>query len=615
VKRRLGHSEESRVVFFYDGYEKQSVRTLAERAPWLRTLIATMHVGIHIIAAQEHLGWSESELRDLIEPIELGKLPDADCRKMIRRELGDLDRKTESRLVEASGSLPFYLRALIDVCRVDIERYGVTRISTLPPSLRAVVDQYLEHLGPPHSTVIPMLAAVQYFDRPLYGHLVHAADLPSDTTRMSDFVEWFFVANLGGGLYKTHDLLTDAARSVQTDTTIPTLRNAAAHLYVRTGEPPAIGADHLPQMFRALIEGWQSTSGMSVDDVEQLIDIGYCLYDAGHWRGLVELPAAFGGDSHPAGIIAGYFAALAARRIDGPARGLDLLAALEPSQTVLGRHVASFEIERAYLREISGDYAYARAEFRRLNGEAVPFDPSRRDHVRARLYHADMLIMDGQFADANELLADAYELVRTRSSLDRPELLRHRGHAYRFSLEFRAAEDLYLRALGEARDSPSMKAKLRTNLAESRCWHDPHTAIDDARAAIDLNTRLSSRIEIAKAHAALGVALANNGEIDQARDACEVAISVSRQVDYPAGICFGLQARVVLEVRSRDPAAADRAYAELLDRLKGLGTYQHLSVVPAWMRGDEVEFQSRTGQIGWISGTSRRSHLDLIAGS
>ncbi len=615
IARRFRNPDERRLVLFYDGYEKQSANTLAARAMWLQVLIANMHAGVHLIAVRDRLGWNDPELSGFVEHIALGELPDQECRRMIRRALGNLERDVEDRLVDGSRSLPFYLRALIDVCRAEIHRHGAVRVEDLPTSPPAVVEHFLDHLGRSQQTLAVMLAGLQYFDEQLFGHLVHVAGPQEEAVGMSEFVEWFFVENAGGGLYKTHDLLTAAVRSsVQDDPrAIGVLRSAAVHLDVRTKEPPPVGAERLPQLFHALVEAWQAAELVPETDVVQLIDIGYNLYDSGYWQGLMQLPGlATGGRENAAHLTARYFAALATRRTAGPVRALEKLAPLAPLRGQFGRHAASFDVEVAYSQEISGDYAHAREEFRRLSDNAEPFDPGRRDHVRARLYHADMLIMDGQFAEANERLAETYELLDADTALDPVELMRHRGHAYRFSLEFRAAADRYAAALEAAEDSPSMRSKLRTNLAEARCWHDPRRALKNAEAAIDENGRLGSSIEVAKAQAAMGVALARLSRFAEARIACATALEVSEAVDYPAAGCFSRQALVALEVWAGNPARADAAYEDLMTRIRSLGTYTHLAVIPAWIRGDEAEFRRAAEGVGWISRTSLAEGLGLI---
>lgn len=616
IARRMQNPAARRVVVCYDGYERQSARTIADHAPWLQRLLLTVDAGVHLIAGREPIGWDDGAFRNRLRSIELGGLPEPECRRMIRRDVGDLDRDVEDHLIRASGKVAFNVRALIHVCREEMHRRGHVRIDRLPAGPPAVADHFLDHLPSGSRTLAQMLAAVQYFDESLFEHVAAQVGPSTGTVAMADFVDWFFVAKVGGGVYKTHDLLTTAVRQGgRVDRrTSDTLRHAARHLAVRTRELPQIGAEWMPQLFHALVEGWQAMEDVPQIETEQLIDIGYHLYDAGHWRGLKQLPGQSDTSEQPAHVVARYFAALSTRRVDGPVRGLELLDPLQPLRRVLGRHAASFDIERAYLQEIRGDYAFARQEFARLNAEASPFDPSRRDHLRARLWHADMLIMDGAFRAANDLLAEAYDLLEGGWLLDRAELMRHRGHAYRFSLEFAAAERCYERALEEAGGSPSLTAKLRTNLAESRCWHDPDLAVEDARSAIELNGRLDSKIETAKAQAALGVALARKAvpDPDRARTACDDALTLSAKVTYPAGSCFALQALVVVDLAAGSPDSALRNDSALRERLRDLDTYGHLSVLPAWLRRDGDAFRARALHFRDVPLPSLAARLALI---
>jgi tetratricopeptide (TPR) repeat protein len=612
IHRRLRNPDARSLIFFYDGYEKQADRTLAEGAPWLRRFIGSLQGGIHLIAARDGLEWDEREWGKVVRRLELRELPEEECRKMIRRELGDhLRRDVEDKLVAASGQIAFFLHTSIDVCRAEVSAHGRVRSRDLPSSPPAALERLLDHLGDAQRRLTVLLAAVQYFDEPLYGHLIRSFDVAA-VLDLSEFVEWFFVTDVGRGLFRTHDLLTDAVRTAGDETTKDALGSATAQLVLRTRETVAGDGDRLPQLFHALVEAWQSVEAMPEADAERLFDIGYNLFDSGYWRGLANLPVLEGGEPHAARLAALYFAALTTRRTHGPARALEQLEPLTASRGLMGRHAGSFEVERAYLNEIRGDYRLAREEFQALLERAVPFDPTRRDHVRARLYHGDMLLMDGRFAEAARLLLEAYEDVGTSSRLAWAELVRHRGHAHRFSLVYDTAEQLYLQALDAVRDTPAMNGKLRTNLAEARCWLEPDRAVHDAEQAIELNRRLGNQIEVAKAHSAKAVALGRLGHFDAARRAAREALREAADVDYPAAQCFAKQALVAIDVWAG--GSPDTEYGELVDGVRSLGTYGHLCIVPAWLRGDDAERARWSRDVDWIEAPALEARLEVLRG-
>jgi tetratricopeptide (TPR) repeat protein len=605
LRRRLNAPRRRRVVFFYDAYEKQARRVLEGRAAWLQDFIRAVGAGIHLVATRQPLGWDDLGWGTILQESVLGNLPEPDCRRLIRRELGDhLRRQVEDRLVTVSGGVPFFLHASIDVCRAQIQQHGSVEVDELPRSTPACVELLLEHLDDAQRTQAVALAAVQYFDQPLFDRLVHALQLDEGAASLPSFTEWFFVAEAGESLFKTHDLLTEAVRTSASLAPIRehALRTATAHLAARTGPTTSAMPGGSPRLFTALLEGWESVESVTVPDVESLVDVGYAFYDAGAWRELADLPALEADpSSHRAAVVAHYFAALTTRRTEGVPRSSQLLEALTPYRDRLGRYGPSFDLELAYLREIGGDYEGAREEFSAMSAAATPFDASRRDHVRARLLHADVITVDGRFAEASRLLVEAYEEVGRESPVEWAELVRHRGHAHRFSFDLEVAEGLYLRALEEMRDTPSMAGKLRTNLAETRCWSEPRKGVEDAEAAIELNARLGSRIEVAKAEAARAVALARLGRTAEARVACARAVDAASAAGYPAGECFALQALVVAHLREGAPAQADDAYRQLQQRVTSLKTYGHLCVLPASLRGDRAGVDKWSARVDWVT--------------
>jgi hypothetical protein len=613
VERRV-LSNKSMFVCFYDSYDKQAGETVLDDAPWLREFIATLGLGVHVISTRDRLGWDPIEWGQVLRSLVIGALPDSEARRMVREELGGVDATVEDRLVDASHRIPFFLQASIDICRTQIEEHGSARLEDLPSSPASSVEYLLNHLDRGERMVAIVLATVQYFDDSLYAHLVRTLNLTASTVDLDEFAQWFFVETVDNKLFKMHDLLTQSVRESGSFRRVraQALEAATLHLALRASvmEPP--DAPTLLQMFHSLVSGWQSDESMPTRSVERMIDLGYVFHDLGYWRSLSGLPGLISSQQlGAADVVARYFSALASRRTVGPAAALEQLEPLGPLRTLLGRHAASFDLEVAYLSEISGNYGRARTEFSELNDRAVPFDPSRRDHVRARLYHADMLTMDGRFRESSWLLAEAYEAVGPSSPMDWAELVRHRAHAFRFSLLFENAEHLYLQALQVAHDSPSMTGKLYTDLVQTRCWLDPLRALEDANLATRLNLEVGNALEVAKCDAASAIALARAGDPAAGADACESAHERFDSIGYPAGVAFALQARVVVEVAAGRPAAA--AQRELAEWVRSLGTYGHLCLVPAWLREDASELHRWSDGVEWITAASMDDRLESIA--
>ncbi len=615
VARVLTDPSRRRLVFLYDGFGDLDLEDVGGAA-WLPRFVRSLAAGIHVISACSKLRSSPGVWGPSLVDRQLGPLPEDECRRMIRRELGDhLPRRVEDRLVDTSSGIPFYLHTAIDVCRAHIRERGAVEAAALPNSSPGMVHRLLAHLNDDERALAVAVAAVQCFDESLHRQLVHDLGLADRDVGIHGFLEWFFVAEVDRSLFRTHDLLTDFVRrgsGMEAEARFA-LSKAAEHLSRRIERRVGGAEDRMVPLFSALVEAWQKVSNPGEEIVETLVDIGYTLYDAGYWHELSGLPGLDDSDADEASrMVAQYFAALSARRTKGPVVAVNMLEPLKGRAGLLGRHAMSLSIEFAYLQEIAGDYGYARRRFQELDDAITAFDGTRRDHIRTRLYHADMLTMDGHFGEASSLLRNAYSMVGEERAMDWAELARHRGHAHRFAFDFEVAKHEYLSALDIVRDVPSMRGKLRTNVAEAQCWLRPVQGLRDAEEAIELNARLGSRIEIAKAQAALAVAQSGDGQIDAARVSSERALREAEEVGYRAGRCFAHQARVVTEVRAGDTAAALRSYGQLVEEVESLTTYGHLCVVPAWFLGADEEVRRWSRGVDWTGDGDVRARLESL---
>jgi hypothetical protein len=616
IRRRLDSSKRS-FVAFYDGYDRQAHTTLAARAPWLREFIGTLGSGVHIIATREPMRWPTEDWVDIVQPVFLDRLPEEESRQMLRARLGELTQDIENRLIEASRRLPFFLEAAIDAYELRARTGPPASVDELPTSPDTAITHLLDHLEPDHRTLAIALAAIQNFDHGLFSHIVRTLNLPISTVEFGEFLEWFFVERESDGLYKIHDLLTAFVYASAGDANVRRAALEASTKYLRVAceVGPESSLPSLMPMFRSTIAGWRATSDIPRAIVEELVDIGYLLYDAGYWHELVAIRHDGSATDNAIEVVIDFFSALSARRIEGVDRALDLFQKLESRLNLLGRHRRSAELELAYLSEISGNYARARQEFQVLDTRNARFDPSDRIALRARLYHADMLVMDGNFVEGARTLLEAYEVVGSRVPFDWAELVRHRAHAFRFSFALQQAEDLYSQAIAVAVDSPSLLGKLQTNLAETLCWYAPARALQAADFAREINLRLGNRIEMSKVDAARSVALATLGEFVAAREAAHNSMLEARDAGYPAGVAFGLQAAAMTEGLAGNFDHAQRARVTLRQFLDELGTYSHLRAAPAWIAGDKDEFADAMTQISWLEGGQLQDRLAVYLGS
>ncbi len=591
-----------RIAIFYDAYEKQPQSVLDAGAPWLRAFLLELGRGLHIITSRMSLPWDGTDLDHIRQVLHLGELPIDDARLFVFNRLGEIDEAIEDRVLEATQRIPFFLEATVEVCEGQIDRDGAIDLDEIPTDPEGAVARFLDHLPAEGRALAIAVSAVRVFDSGTFAALLAALGRAPSDLAFEDFTESFFVLSLGDGFYATHDLLTDYVLALRPrrDRRIVEAALAAATTHV---ERRAIGGEHLAailRMYQALLDGW-ATIDVPKDAVARLVDVGYHLYDAGRWQDLASLNVKDRGrgQKSSSAVVAAFIRALAARRTAGTVAGLRLLEELEPRAGALADRMRAFEMEVAYLTEISGDYSSARERFRVLVAQTDPMDPTDRTDIRIRLHHADLLTMDGHLIDASHLLLETSELVTPRAGVEWAELVRQRGHAFRFSCLWPEAEALYRQALSVVGDVPGPAAKLRTNLAEAACWTDAQRSLEDIDLAEALNLRLGSRIELAKCEAARAVALARLDRAADARRAVERAQAHAKAAGYPAGGAFALQALAVTAGLVRDSSFQLNAFASLAAIVRELGTYRHLLVAPAWL-ADGGSFEAAAQPVAWI---------------
>ena len=619
VQRRL--ASDRSLIAFYDSYEMLTHETLKSNAAWLRSFIDTLDRGLHVIATREPLRWPAEEWKRTIEDLPIGSLPEQEARELLAARVGELQPEIEGHILRASHAIPFFIETLADEYEVVLQRKGHVRVVDLARSPSEAVHKLLTNLPEQQRKLTIAIATVQAFDEGLFSSLSHTLNLGVDEFEFEPFTERFFVEVLSPEgddtaqrLYKTHELLTTSVRSSPYEQMRRrSLKHATTHLLARCQADGARSHDTLLALFLGVVAGWRTTEVMPLASVEALVDAGYLLYDAGHWDQLASLTDATAAtvEDHPVAVACEFLAALAARRVVGVDPALARLEGIVPRAPALGRHARSVELEVAYLRELSGDYASARTAFRALDeGIGKRFDPTDRTHLRTRLWHADMLTMDGELVTAARLLQDAYEALGPRVPLDWAELVRHRGHAFRFSFALERADELYREALESAQCVPALLGKLQTNLAEAACWSQPQQALAEADLAIALNSDLRSRIELAKCEAARAIALAKLEDLPGARAAVSAAVEHATAVGYKAGVAFALQAAAIAEGIAGDRKGLLAAFERLRRAVEELGTYGHLLVAPAWLI-DDAAFVEAAYDVEWVQEDQLEERLHM----
>lgn len=585
-------------AFLIDAFDSR----VSADGSWLQDLVATVDSGIWVITSRESISWPSQDWNDVLEELDVAPFPETLAREIVTHET-NASPQIIDHIVAVARGLPFYIEGCIRDYEYERRPGGHNLLPRLARTREEVLDRMFSHLSKEEREGLTAVAIVGVFDERLFRGIIRSLNVPLSFAFWDDLVVMYFVTCVAGhdGLYQTHDLLTDFVRRHKRYRTCASLAFDAVtqDVLLRCHSNPT-DTTVLP-LFTAALDVARTRAGLSDYATERLIDIGYLLYDAGMWR---ELAACSNGElvrrPRSGDVIAHFFWALCARRQHTVDVSRQALYEVESYQTLLGNHAPSLDLERGYLEELAGQYDKSRKLFASLHQSTQIRSAPERTRVRAALYYADMLIMDGSLKRASDQLLELSEQSASAQPIEVAELLRHRAHAFRFSLLFEDAVFQYLRAYELAAESPGFGAKLLGNLAESRCWFEPAHARENANEALVLNAQVGNQIEIGKNHAALAVAEAALSRPEDAERHARQAITIAEQTGYPAGALFGeigVVAACTVADRIED---AEAAVARLRHATLRLGTYHHLMVLALALVGRYEESSHYASQFEWL---------------
>lgn len=587
-------------LFLYDSYEKQHRSTQSKRSPWLREFIGSMDDSIHIISSREKINWPKSEwANDITQPVRLlPTLPEVDAIELFR-ETCNPSTELIPTLLEISRCVPFYIEVLINNYLSLMDEATSISVDHLPSTSESAVLRLISHYNEPYQKIIIILGVIQYFDKALLNALIRQLNLPIDMFQADEICKSFFIewVDEKQGLLKTHDLFTDLVRSCSDfdNYAIEALHSAATVMYQRV-EIEKVGLHEL-MIFFGICRGGEGRP-KSIEFTESMIDFGYVLYDHGYWSNLSEQLGEFSNNRYASSLVQKYFLAISLRRRDSVNKGLKKLRTLTLHSDNLGRHGLTLDIEIAYLTALSGKYKKAKKILSKAYNQFEPFSFNLRSHRMACLYYAGILLLDGNFSASERILIDAIARADSVPIEFKLELMRHRAHTLRFSYMFEEAESIYMHALTECEKLPSIKAKLYTNLAETRCWFLPEVAIENCIESIKLNTRLDNKIELSKAYSAYSISCSSLGFFSDALKYQEKSLSLARQVNYPAGELFSLVSQCIY--LNQTGHTLDDCIDAIQRLSNKIGAYKYLRLFPYFLLEEKSKFKAQLVKNSWL---------------
>ena len=580
---KSAREDNKKFVYFLDSHE-----TILHRKPfkttkctgdkWLQEFIGSAENGLYIIAGREYLKWGDHnpEWNEYIEQHILGALTNEDADYFLS-SIPIPEKDIRQAIIETSHGVPLYIDLCASTYLLRKQAGENLNAQDFRMAEKDVIRRFISHLDREQAETLKVCALLDRFDRQLFLELNRGLNISFPITCFHEFCSTSCTVQIDANTYKIHDTVREFIKNEADIAIIKQIITIILEHCLQTFS--VTNAARLnwvySQIFTLLS---QYPVELSSYQIEQIIDCGLRLIDAGYWKtmgtAVNKLLNMRSNQDWPAGIH--FLHALSLRKQGRLHEARYVYTSLQERKKELGQWTPLFLFHTAHTTHLTGEYLDALAQYeelRRIYGQDAITLKARKLAYRQ---WADLQMLRGRFVEA---LKAFEELAKDeKNPLWQAELLRFRGHIYRFNFHLVEAEQHYSQSLDKSKSvqAEAMQGKVLTNFAETLCWIAPLQAIEYANKAIEINQQVIAPIEVGKAMAAKAIALAAIGKGKDALNVAEQAIKLQTKNGYRSGVLFALQAQGLsyFTLGNRDQARSLLAQMEkLVQEIGGMYAY------------------------------------------
>lgn len=568
-------------VIFLDSYESLLARTefgtfSVDREDWLKELFLSSDSIRIIIASRDRMRWDrdDPEWGEYLKQHLLDNLSDADSRWFLRQvPIGDED--VVDKIAVNSGGVPLYLDMCVSIYEDDVNAGRPFEITSAQNGEK-IISRYIRHLNAKDKNAIKVLAAPESFDLPFASRLLRKQRIIYEAAELEELLEKsiFLLVDEQRGLWKVDESVRLHQRETigieKTQSVLDTMLDCVLE------EPAGKYYPHLalvletvcgrPKLLETLLE-------KCIQGVEAFADIGL-------WNELHEALAPFiDSDDERLKTLAVMEEIIFLRRTGRLIQAQELIEEHPLRKETMGVWYYMYAYHKIQIRHLLGYYDESLAGYAALKKEMDLIRPLIPDHIylAPAMKYADLLFLKGQF-DASLALVQQLLSENNVGLGDQIELLRIKGHVFRFRQQYAEAELIYRSALkiAEDNDMSSFVGKLYTNMTEVLCVREPKQALTWFARAEQANGIVENYIEVGKALAAASAAYTKLGDFKNGLQYGELAVSTAEKTGYLSGKAFGLIVLCYAYKESGNRAAFNEYKTQLQAVISQIGVYEYL---------------------------------------
>ena len=571
-------------ILFLDSYESICNRQDPQNAhnQWLKELFLSGTNLLLVIGSRDRIDWEKDDpdWRLYLNQHLLANLSDEDSRWFlecvpIRNAQGELHQDIIEHIIRHAGGVPLYLDLCVDLYEDSINNHTDIDFSNFSGS-RTIIERYIRHLKEKDQYAVCILSMLKSFDTEFALRLLARQNLHyyPDELRALFEKSVFLPLDATGTLWeidKSIRLHIEENMPLKWKQTL--LRDLLETLLEKRD------GRKFPYFFCA-VESVKSHPEYLTNCRELFFDAADYFATAGYWNELrLVLSSALESDQQELSTLAAFVELIWLRRTGNLAAAAEFVQTHPLSRDAMGSWYYMYRFLTIHVHHLMGEYDQSILAYKDLLAEMDLVRPLIPLHIynSVTMKYADLLFLRGQFDDSLKLVDTMLENPSTPIE-DMVELLRIKGHIFRFRRQYEQATIIYDTALKLVVDHElrSHEGKLFTNLTEVSCLVEPEVSIEWYRKAMDRNLQMGNEIEVGKAQAAGSVAMTTLGNIAEGLHLAKTAIATAEVTGYRSGKAFGLAALAYAQKQAGQKKAMAQTLAALSELLEQLHVYSYI---------------------------------------
>lgn len=570
-------------IFFFDSYE--SVNSANHGYDWLPEFLASCEILRACIASRDKLRWGleNPEWDEVLNQHLLNNLSDEDSRWFLE-QVPIQDADIVEKIVFHSKGVPLFLDMSVDLYQDDMNNNRTPEFSKIRHGEK-LIDRYMNYMDSDSAYAVKILSVPKFFHSEFARYLLEQKRIHFNEEQMHRLFEKsiFVPIESDKDTWKIDESVRSHLSEQLSNEMVADVLSIMLSYIKREANGKAFA--YFASVLSTISQNPSCLIGLNEAIVEQIDFYG----NSGFWLEEKRITEGFV-DSENANLqaIAVMSEIVYLRRTSSLKDEEDFINAHPLCEESLGHYYFMYAYYKIQCRHLQGFYDEALSEYKNLLDKMNLI----RNTIPVHIYntvcmkYADLLFLKGEFNESMRITEDLLEKTNL-PLIDQIELMRIKGHIFRFQGHFSEALLIYTTALKlvQQQKLDAYIGKMLTNMTEANAFIAPSEALVYFEQAKQVNEKNGNLIELSKAYSAASVAYAcmatsDNANVEQcvysALTHANQAISLAKQSGYRSGEAFALVGIALAHKHAQNYQEYEIAVRKLGELVEELNVYKYL---------------------------------------